>query len=685
MMSKANDNRPGHAKILEAWEQPADAGEAVGCIATSFTFAPDFFETECLSRFLGLESEPTDGAAYLIEREEKLTQLACAAALVDQHHARGVRNLRWDLLSARVYPGILHAKISLLLWSRCARLIIASANLTPDGYRHNHEVFGVLDYFEDSDAPLPVIREVIDFLKYAATFATPDPSKPGPAVVRWNQFLDRVIKKTRRWGVNVARRGFSQPRVFPILSGPKRPGVFRSLAKVWPETTLPSHAFIVSPFFDPPDVPNIPARELWKSMRTRGSKVVQFEVTGEDIPGQKLPLLHAPQSVLKAQPADDSTADTLFQRLKLEPGRPLHAKCLWLQNDRWCLYQMGSSNFTTAGLGLGRAPNLEANLAYVFCHARSPKGGRLLARGWLESEPISRFRLLTKPVEEDGQDAPTACEIVLPPQFGEAVFSVDGNGRPFVEFTLSGHPPRGWSLLLEDGNQSIYTEKDWSRSGRRSRIRLAWSHTRPPSAFQVRWRGSEGSAWWPVNISHAAALPPPEELRELSLDELVEILTSAGPLHQTMRRLLLRRQEKQTDGPIVDPHRRVDTSGFLLQRTRRVTWALAALRQRLEQPAPSLEALHWRLRGPVGVERLAKAIVREARSDQERCFLVAELAIELARVRPQSSPGGLNSSQIKSELRAVIRDLREQTMPRARLQATPIKRYAAKAFKEACA
>jgi hypothetical protein len=33
--------------------------------------------------------------------------------------------LRWDLHAARPEHGILHAKISLLLWSRLARVIIA--------------------------------------------------------------------------------------------------------------------------------------------------------------------------------------------------------------------------------------------------------------------------------------------------------------------------------------------------------------------------------------------------------------------------------------------------------------------------------------------------------------------------------------------------------------------------------
>ncbi len=167
-MSKQKSTKPGYGKILDAWIPPEDAGQPVGCVVTSFTFSPVLFEEECLGRFLQLETDPKeDGALYLVEREEKMRQLMCAAALVDQHHARGVRSLRWDLLPARLPrgQGILHAKISLLLWSNRARLIIGSANLTEDGYRRNHEVFGVLDYFADSDAPLAVLRDTIQFLR----------------------------------------------------------------------------------------------------------------------------------------------------------------------------------------------------------------------------------------------------------------------------------------------------------------------------------------------------------------------------------------------------------------------------------------------------------------------------------------------------------------------------------------
>jgi len=285
-MKQRDDAKPGHGRILEAWEPPDEAGEPLGCVATTFTFEPHFFEEECLARFLALETAPEDGAAYLIEREEKLAQLACAAVLVDQHHARGMRHLRWDLLAARIPGAILHAKVALLLWSRCARLIVASANLTETGYRRNHEVFGVLDYFEGSEAPLSVLEDIVGFLRRAVAFTAADPANPGPAVSRWNIFLEeQVQKRCRRWGARQPPRGLSKTRVFAVTTGPDRPNAFRQLDRIWPASSPPAEAFVVSPFFDPPGTPNRPARELWGLLRRRGSPTVQFEVTAEDVPG----------------------------------------------------------------------------------------------------------------------------------------------------------------------------------------------------------------------------------------------------------------------------------------------------------------------------------------------------------------------------------------------------------------
>ena len=50
---------------------------------------------------------------------------------------------------------------------------------------------------------------------------------------------------------------------------------------------------------------------------------------------------------------------------------------------------------------------------------------------------------------------------------------------------------------------------------------------------------------------------------------------------------------------------------------------------------------------------LAQAVSKEAWSEQERCFLRTELCLELARVRPQVSPGGLSVADIRKGLREV--------------------------------
>jgi hypothetical protein len=687
-MRKRDSQEPGHGKILDAWEPPDESGQPIGCIATTFTFTPAFFEEECLGRFLGLETTPADGAAYLVEREEKL-QLTCASVLVDQRHARGMRSLRWDLLSARVPGAILHAKISLLLWSRWARVIVASANLTEPGYRLNHEVFGVLDYFVGGDAPLTVLADITDFLRRAVLFAAPNQTNPSPAIARWTSFLDLVSKHTRRWGAHHPPHSLAKPRVFAVTMGPKRPNAFEALRACWPDTTSPKEAFVVSPFFDPPDAPNTPALKLWALLRQRGSAAVQYEVeaSSETFPDGEGLLLHAPEALRKAQPAGRADAETRFHCLRLEDGRPLHAKCLWLQNEQWVLYQMGSSNFTTPGLGVGKAPNLEANLAYVVCLTRNGKASRALHEAWLNSEPAPNDARFLREPTDDREDAPAPGEVLLPPEFGEATFASDSGQSRIIELTFQGRPPAGWRLLFEDKDGIVFNEERWRSQRRPPIVRLEWREDRPPSAFRVKSSGSKGVAWWPVNARDASSLPPPSELRNLSLDALIEILTSARPLHQTMRRLLQRQNNGTTDAqsPQLDPHKRVDTSGFLLQRTRRISWALRALRERLSQPVSSREALNWRLRGPYGVMALVNSITHENRPEQEKSFLLAEIAMELARVEPRHVTGCLRRTQVSAALRQCILEIRSQIPIKALRKLPQFKSYVKRAFREACA
>lgn len=664
-MGDQNAIPAGHGKLLDAWESPNDAGDPVGCIATTFTFSPAFFEEECLGRFLKLETDATeDGPIYLVEREEKLSQVACAVVLVDQHHCKGARSLRWDLHAVRPDRGILHAKISLLCWSKLVRLIIGSANLTEDGYRRNREAYGVVDFHEGSESPRPVLQEVLQYLRLTADAAiAEDDSLP---LQRMRRFLDRVQALSRAWGTTGDEHEREPVRVTTLLTGPGRPDLFSQLSSRWPGNSPPHSAWVVSPFFDPPEAKrNQPAESLWDLLRKRGETKVNYCVEAEDIPDSQKMLVRAPASLLETRPSRESCS-VAFNRLTSDLERPLHAKQMWLEDDRWVFFLIGSSNFTSAGTGVGKAVNYEANLGYLFDRSQAPHGAyadferRFPA---IESIPDPETSLQFLPASDVGIDSAQET-VLLPMGFLNAIYRMkDGSGGE-VTLTFGNDLPSGWQICDEQ-EQPWLTETEWRSAELPKSYSLPWKG-RPPSGFLVTWEKSTGFAWWPVNVASTADLPPPDELRDLPLEVLIDILTSARPLHEAMRGYLRKQSQARNNSSTasidVDPHKRVDTSGFLLQRTRRFSSALSGLRSRLERPASSDECLQWRISGPVGVMAVAQALTREARSDDERAFLLAELALELTRVKPRGGPGTLSAHEVRESLRSAAHDLQRSLL-----------------------
>ena len=685
MAKRRHNDKPGYGKLLDAWVAPDDAGDPVGCVATSFTFSPVFFEEECLARFLQLESDPTeDGPVYLVEREEKLAQVACAAALVDQHHCRGSRSLRWDMLAARMPRGLLHAKVSLLYWSKLLRVIIGSANLTNDGYRRNQEVFGVLDYRVGGESPLSSLAEIIGFLRRVAAYSGTASDQQSPTLARWNALLDRAVSETATWGLTDDQLRRLGVRVEAVFSGPEYPNVFESLRNVWPGSSPPNVGCVVSPFFDRPEVKNAPAHKLWNLVRRRGEATIQYHVAAEEIPGEDSLFLHAPKSLLDATPKGRPGIATEFYRVVLAGGRSLHAKGIWLEDSRWSVYQIGSSNFTSAGTGLSKDSNLEANLVYIVDARRNAKAKKILDKTFPQSELVDLEQgVKWKPLSGKGEDD-VGEEVGLPKEFGDGVYHCDEHQRASVTLSFHGSPPEGWKLITDGDDEVVFSEQQWIDRGSPEMAEVPWTRERPPSGFWVRWKDSGGSAWWPINVTAGSVLPPPEELKNLPLDVLINILSSARPLHRVLRDYLRRRKRGKTkdDDPIVDPHKRVDTSQFLLQRTRRISWALNALRERLERPVVTIEFLQWRLRGPVGVMALARALVREGKSEEEKSFLISELALELSRAKPDTVPGCLTPKQHVAEIRDVIGELRT-LIPDGRSQAPEnLRRYVKSVFDE---
>src|SRR5262245_36147530 len=123
--------RPAPA-LASRWSAPdglpetvGQAGEPLICLATTYTFHAALFEGDLLPRFLGLKFDSTEEERpFFVEREQALGT-ASVCVLVDQEQVDAAQtSLRWDQVPVRIPGGVQHAKVVLLAWERCVRLLV---------------------------------------------------------------------------------------------------------------------------------------------------------------------------------------------------------------------------------------------------------------------------------------------------------------------------------------------------------------------------------------------------------------------------------------------------------------------------------------------------------------------------------------------------------------------------------
>jgi len=674
-MARARSTDPARRRLLSLWEAPPDAGEPIGVLATTFTLDTALFEEECLARFAGVQSDPDrDGALYRIEREEKLAKVLAATVVADVHNCSGQRSLRWDLLAARPKTGVMHAKISLLAWRRQVRAIIGSANLTDSGYRSNQECFATLEFtLEEADRGL--LDPLLTFLRDILAL-TPEGAGRSRAerLIAW---VDEAMPQSTASARGLQRR--------LVLIGPGRPSLFEQVAGFMPPNSRADKAHVVSPFFDKKLSDHGPERTLWSDLlRQRGGAEAHFHVAGEQSPETNVWRLEAPAHLQEATPSGRREVLTQLHAIPVfavptESGpenRPLHAKSLRLEHENWMLLCVGSSNFTSAGTGLQpKARNYEANVAYVLredardatrkaLHARALAGG-----DGIDLEGTVQF--------EPALDAEGEAEDPLPPLpafFDEALLLGTGPDgyRLRLRFLPESPPGQDWRVLVDQA--LLIDSTGWQSRGAPASLELTTVADRqPPSVLTVFWGGTH-KADWPVNAESAAALPMPTELQGLSLAALLDLLSSARPLSEALR-LWLRRQPSDDDDvsdvgdELVDPHAKVDTSGFLMKRMQRACWAIGELAKRLAEPALSSAAMAWRLHGPVGAQAVLEAMRKQCDPalPDEWAFLLCELLGELNRVKPTglaNEAGREEATAMLQEFTSSVHRLLEEAKPK---------------------
>jgi len=668
-------------RLLNFWAPPDSAGLAIGCVATTFTLDAGHFEEQCLARFISMETDPAESArAYLIEREEKMSQVF-ACVLVDQRHAKDLRSLRWHMLPVRL-PGsaIQHAKISILMWERQLRIVIGSANLTPAGYRSNREVAAVLDFGPEEGYPLKLARDCIDYVTKLSRLVEGAEDTPGPRAAL-NAFLADVRHRISGWEESAPQAGAARCELVSVMPGQStsQGSVPAQVGALW-RGPMPDNLVVVSPFFDQSEsTADRTYGELSKLITNRGERRIDFYTSGRrladgkvevDIPSRlyKSPLRHPKTEHCISIIEDAASSDGDAQR-------PLHAKVIYLRQESFSLFMVGSSNCTVAGLGLSSTPNAEANLVFVM-PANAAKFDERCWEAIPEAEDVTDEKDLLFKATLDASDDAGAAIALLPPGFAEALFLPKGTGGE-LQLTLSPDGvPSAFEVYLPDG-RSVLSPDRWLKEFSRS-SQLTLGVDRPISGLTVKWKDAEQtwqSALWVVNVTDTGLLAPPDELRNLDLEDLLAVLTGSGPMYRLIDSRLEAKAERQAlSAPVVDPLKKVDSSQFLMRRMRRLARALEGLRARLEQPVASIEGLRWRLQGPLGPVALAHAL--QVESGAGAPFFIAEVAVSLQEVRWQCG-NAIKADERESALAETLATLKGLALEHAQNSPENLREYVA--------
>jgi hypothetical protein len=655
--------------MLELWRAPAGAGEPIGCLATTFTFQPGLFEEQCLARFLQVDSDPQrEELAYLLEREANLGK-AYAGVLVDRSQAGVEHSLRWDVLSVHIPRGKQHAKISLLAWENCVRVIVSSANLTEQGYRSNQEVTIANDSNVDG-ADQRIVADAVHFLESLIDFV-PSGEGESPQKKRARAFLEQVKLLIQDWPKTSGDPSVHQALVATLPRNSVRSEDARSALSETMKTCLksgaPEEIWVASPFFDAGDGEDVTTAALCKAFVRGRTQSIYFAVPSLVRVGTDALRLAAPKSLLitSKKHIDHIEFEVLPQTDAEGNDRPWHAKMLALRRyddeGGYAALMIGSSNFTKAGMGIGGVANAELNLLTIAKLGGQSKVSKQLDRVWPEMAIVENLTedLLLGPAQELEEEERSGV-VSVPLAFVSATFRAGSNPMLTIDLDSANLPSNWLCQSLPQANWFTLAAGEWIASGSKTKVEVGWQHPTPPSRLLVRWLSND-NAWsegfLPINVECPEDLPAPPEIQSMSADDLLRILAASDPgaaLRAWTKRL--HRSEDGFDEDLdsaepadLDPLRAYSLANTFLHRVRNRARIFARLRQNLERPARTKQALPWRLEGFIGVKALAERLCAEAMTSttntEEALLSLIDFLILLGEVNYSHEVGTVTREQ----------------------------------------
>lgn len=604
--------------LLDFWQKPADAGEPVALLATTYALEPDFFEQNCLARFLEVssvneETKSVDDIVAAVELHESL-QKTSVTVLADRSAPVHRSTLHWDLLSCKVEGGLLHAKVAVLLWERATRIILGSANLTAAGYRRQIELGLAADLGSQCLFPPEVLKALVDELQaYLALVPGYDPRTA--AFARAGSTLDLLRQRiaaqsSRPTGLRVAFAP-TNPRMAPL----------DVLDQAW-SGSKPLRAKHLSPY--------------WDSNDPKALTTVRQLLTGRPANRrhQEVAVVLGPrgQSAFSKQLAEQVDAVRQLKALDNEV-RTLHAKCLLIESDEWVVALVGSSNHTKAGLGLINARRHREMNVWLGAPLES-KEGRALRNLIALGEKVPPDTEVVEPKDEDETELPA-----LPTCFGLCeVFRPGPNAQwqLCLGITETRDMPADWQITFTMDAEPFMTSALWIERGKPELVAIDLAPQVIPMFVIVSWQGNKTP--WAVVAQDPHSLPVGPALSKLRAQHLLDALATGRPLAQVLREVLEREQAtvRETVPIVLDPLRRLEVEESLLRKGRALAASLAAMQRRLERPLVTLDTLRGCLASPLGpvfvATKIAEAFEAGEQSRAEAIFTIAEIALSVGRI-----------------------------------------------------
>lgn len=656
-------------KLMNALTPVSAEGEIEALLATTFDLDAEFFETDFLPAVFGMRAWNNKNWSSRIMLERKLALAESATVWMEaERYGSRPRSLRVEVVPVKRPVGKLHAKVTVLVYAECVRLLVGSANLTERGYRHNREVAVDLTANARNPEAANMIADALERMPRILNDWWTDSA---------SRACDLALNKLSAW-----RTALADAEEWFIWSGVDV-SLWPRFLSHWPENEQIQSIKIVSPFWAESPESNF-LNFVLGSLRERGllaPKGATLQLFTEACPiaiSAYMPVLPEAYGAFNfGSLGVIATAHAVDPRVNPDEidfqgdfigRRSLHAKVMLLEGASASLAYVGSANFTHRGWGLG-IPASQANI----------EAGIVLRRTGRRRTDIDGILPATigDPVPLTGQ---STSELAKPepmtPENPWPIFLRSVSLRPSVdprrlELHVLTWPDRvegTWRISVEKpGEDGIHLGllRNDGEFGNQAEL-TAELNMEVLNALLlqqeviVHWWGSDASAHFPLNVALAARHDLPIAPGNARLEEHHMLAYYQGKV--TWEDLFPDPDdpaEKQRLEAFADLDAGVDTSGIQSYQIREFVEALHGIAQDLKQHSYSAASMRLALRGPVSPLRLAQSAI-EAASSRRRTpvgvgFQLVELLACLDQVRDFDV-----SEHLQQEWNALIQEAQEE-------------------------